>query len=107
MNVTEVTRVGWFSRIGGALKNIVFGAILALLSIGGLALNEGRAVKTHRALKEGAGAVKSVSATPNPLNEGALVHLSGDVKAIGEPKDEVFGISAPALRIERAVEMYQ
>jgi hypothetical protein len=50
---------------------------------------------------------ESISATPNPLNEGALVHLSGDVKAIGEPKDEVFGISAPALRIERAVEMYQ
>lgn len=30
MNTTEVTRVGWSSRIGGALKNIVLGGILAL-----------------------------------------------------------------------------
>lgn len=107
MNTTKVTRVGWFSRIGGALKNIVIGAVLALLSVGGLALNEGRAVKTYRALQDGAGAVKSVPTIPAKANEGALVHVSGTVKAVGEPRDEMFGISAPALRIERVVEMYQ
>lgn len=85
----------------------MIGGVLVLLSVGGLALNEGRAVKTYRALKEGVGLVKSVPVTPSSANEGALVHVSGDVKAVGEPKDELFGISAPALRIERTVEMYQ
>lgn len=107
-SVTVVETQGWFSRIGSALGGVFFGILLILIGLGLLFWNEGRAVKTAQSLDEGAASVQSVSADAvDPGREGKLVHLSGIVKTEATLSDPDFGISAPALLLERNVEMYQ
>ncbi len=104
----EKTSTSWFSRIGNALKGIVFGIILIPLSLGLLFWNEGRAVKTAKSLKEGASVVRSVGAqTVDPANEGKLVHVSAPITVTDFPIDTLLGVSSSGMRLERKVEMYQ
>ena len=105
---TEVTNQSWFSRIGGAIKGIIFGFILFIIAFPLLFWNEGRAVKTYKTLKEGGGAVISVLADQvDASNEGKLVHLSGKATTEDILTDSVFGVSDNALRLRRKVAMYQ
>lgn len=106
---TTTSSQSWFSRIGDAIKGILFGVVLAVLAVVLLSWNEKRAVKTACALEEGAAAVVPADATSvSPTTEGKLVHLSGVAKADGTLADEAFGITAPgALRLVRKVEMFQ
>ena len=105
---TETTTQGWFSRIGGSIKGVLFGILLCIIGIPLLFWNEGRAVKRYKTLKEGAGAVVAVSADKvDSANEGKLVHLSGEATTSETLQDEKYGISANALRLRRSVEMYQ
>ncbi|WP_446007720.1 TMEM43 family protein [Candidatus Electrothrix sp.] len=105
---TEVTEQSWFSRIGGAIKGIIFGFILFLIAFPLLFWNEGRAVKTYKTLKEGGGAVISVASDRvDPSNEGKLIHLSGKANTEEILTDPVFGVADNALRLLRKVEMYQ
>jgi Transmembrane protein 43 len=107
-NLTEITTTSWFSRIGSSLKGMVFGIILFLAAFPLLFMNEGRAVKTARALDEGAGAVIAVAAdTVDPANEGQLVHLGGTAVTDETLTDTDFGVAANAILLERQVEMYQ
>lgn len=105
---TETTTQGWGSRMGGSLKGMLTGLVMLA---GGLALlfwNEGRAVKTHKALQEGAAAV--TEADPERVDEsldGRLIHFSADVKTDRELQDHWFGVRVLALRMERTVEMWQ
>ena len=108
MAVTEVTREGWFSRLGKSLGGMFGGIILFLIGIGVTAWNEGRAVKTAQGLAEGSSAVVSVdSATVESANEGKLVHLSGLATTTETLRDDIFGLEATALRLKRNVEMLQ
>ena len=109
MSFTETTTTSWFSRLKGALIKIVVGFIVLIACIWLLFWNEGRSVKTYRALVEGAGLVVSVdNGSVDPANDGKLVHVSGPVKPVGVPEDDVLGISADgAAGLERIVEMYQ
>src|SRR6218665_3340337 len=109
MSFTETTTTSWFSRLKGALIKIVVGFILLIACIWLLFWNEGRSVKTYRSLVEGAGLVVSVdNGNVDPANEGKLVHISGPVKPVGVPEDDVLGISAEgAVGLDRVVEMYQ
>ena len=105
---TEVTSQSWFSRLGNAFKGIVIGIILVAIAFPLLFWNEGRAVKRYKTLKEGGGAVISISAdSADAANQGKLVHVSG--KAVTEEtlKDQTFGVSANAIKLLRTVEMYQ
>ncbi len=106
---TQTTRRSWFSRLAGSVGGIFFGILLVLVSLGVLFWNEGRAIKTERALSEGARIVLDVDAsTPDVANDGRLVHVSGTLAPQGEPQDAAFGVAAPgAIRLERLVEMYQ
>jgi hypothetical protein len=105
---TEVTNQSWFSRIGGAFKGIIFGFIFFLVAFPLLFWNEGRAVKTYKTLKEGGGAVVSVSADRvDSTNAGKLIHLSGEATTEATLTDPIFGVSADALKLRRNVEMYQ
>ncbi|WP_346893291.1 TMEM43 family protein [uncultured Roseibium sp.] len=108
---TETTSTSWFSRITGAVGGIVTGFLLVIVACGALFWNEGRAVKTERALNEGAGAVVSVDPSrPDPANDGRLVHISGPVKVGAPPADPLFsGLALPdnTIRLVRHVEMYQ
>jgi len=109
MSFTETTTTSWFSRLKGALVRILVGFILLIACVFLLFWNEGRSVKTYRALVEGAGLVVSVgNDSVDPANEGKLVHISGPVKPVGVPQDNALGISAEgAAGLERIVEMYQ
>ncbi|MCI5211695.1 MAG: hypothetical protein D3910_23600, partial [Candidatus Electrothrix sp. ATG2] len=105
---TEVTNQSWFSRIGGAIKGIIFGFILFIIAFPLLFWNEGRAVKTYKTLKEGGGAVISVTSDQvEPVNEDKLIHLSDKAFTEEVLTDPVFGVTENALRLRRKVEMYQ
>lgn len=104
----EVTSVSWFGRLKQSAGGIVFGLLLLVAMVIGLFWNEGRAVTTARSLEEGAGLVQSVPADRiDPALEGRLVHVAGPVSATTEAKDDMFGIVAAGIRLERGVEMYQ
>jgi hypothetical protein len=105
---TEVTSQSWFSRLGGAIKGVLIGIVLFLVAFPLLFWNEGRAVKTHKSLKQGSSEVISVATDKvDPANEGKLVHLTGLADVSDDLTDETFGISAKALRLRRDVDMYQ
>lgn len=105
---TEVSRESWLGRIGGAIKGVFVGIVLALVAVVLLFWNEGRAVKTYKTLKEGGGAVVSVpSEKVDPAKEGKLIHVTGMADTAATITDSVFGVSAHALKLRRAVEMYQ
>lgn len=107
-SVTEVTHQSWFGRLGGAFKGILFGLLLIVGSFILLFWNEGRAVERHKTLKEGAAAVVSVSADRvDSGRDGTLVHVTGRAETDETLRDDAFDVSAPALRLERQVEMYQ
>ena len=105
---TETTHVSWFDRMKQAITGVLTGLVLVVVSVGVLFWNEGRAVQTARSLTEGAAAVISVQpASVDAANEGKLVHVSGDLKLGGPAADAEFGLSVPAIKLVRKVEMYQ
>ncbi|MBU1345844.1 MAG: TMEM43 family protein [Alphaproteobacteria bacterium] len=106
--VTVTTNTSWFSRVGSAFAGVLVGLILIVVCVGGLAWNEGNAVKTARGLTEGAGLVIEAEASPIlPANDQALVHVTGEV-AVTEPlTDPEFGVSGTGVKLARNVEMYQ
>ena len=107
--VTVITRESWLSRLGDAVKGVVFG--LALLVAASILLwwNEGRAVLTAKGLKEGAALVVAVSADRvDPANEGRLTHVSGKAlagKVLADPDFPSMEVKALVLR--RHVEIFQ
>ncbi len=108
MSVTEVSHQSWFGRMKAALGGIVVGLILTVVAFPVLWLNEGRAVKTAKGLKEGAAVVKTVDpGVIQPENEGELVHFTGMTTVEGGVSDDLFGIEAEAVKLSRIVEMYQ
>lgn len=105
---TEVTSQSWVSRIGGAFKGILVGLVLFLLAFPLLFWNEGRAVTTYKALKEGGSSVVAVAAdSVDASNAGRLIHVTGLADTEATLTDPVFGVSAKALKLRRTVEMYQ
>jgi hypothetical protein len=105
---TEVTSQGWGSRLLESIKGVLVGGLFFVGSFPLLFWNEGRAVKTARSLEEGAGAVISVPADRvDTGNQGKLLHVSGEATTGETLTDAEFGVSAPAIKLERVVEMYQ
>jgi hypothetical protein len=103
-----VSHQSWFGRLGGAISGIAFGVILFIVAFPVLWLNEGRAVKTHQALVEGAAAVVHVEADKaDPANQGKLVHVTGQTHMSSAITDPELSVTAPALRLQRKAEMYQ
>lgn len=105
---TTVTHRSWGGRLGGSLKGIFVGGLVFVLAFPLLFWNEGRAVRRYRVLKEGRGAVVSVSSDRvEPEREGALVHATGLARTDAVVSDPDFGVSVHGLQLERTVEMYQ
>lgn len=104
----ETTSRSWFSRIGSSFTGALIGILLIVAAVIGLFWNEGRAVTTARSLAEGASAVASVPADAvDAAHDGKLIHVSGPLAADTQPEDDEFGITAPGVRLQRRVEMYQ
>jgi Transmembrane protein 43 len=105
---TETTTKSWGSRIGDSIKGVLFGLVLIVGSGVFLFWNEGRAVQTQRSLTEGAGLVVDVDpARVDPANDGKLIHVSGELKALTPLTDAEFAVTAAGIRLVRDVEMYQ
>ena len=108
MAVVEYSRQSWLGRLGNAIKGVIFGGILFLVSFPLLIWNEGRAVHTARRLEEGAASVVTVdSSAVVPANEGKLVYFTGSAATGDELNDALFGVSRNAIHLKRVVEMYQ
>lgn len=104
----EVTRRGWFSRMGGAVMGVLVGLVMVPGSMVLLFWNEGRAVKDMKTLAEGRGQVVSISADAvDPAREGKLVHLGGLATTDETLTDPATGVSAQGIRLGREAEMYQ
>ena len=109
MAVTETVKESWGSRLGGSIKGMLAGLAMFVAGFPVLFCNEGRSVKTAKALDEGEGAcvsVESPAAVDHDL-DGRLVHMTGKADTKDVLTDDTFGISVVALRLERNVEMYQ
>lgn len=108
-NFIETTRVGFGARLRNAVKGIGLGIAFIGISVTGIFWNEGNAVRTARALTEGAGAVVPLNElTPQAVNEGALVHVSGPLALDGILQDGALGVvgGPQTVRLERKVEQY-
>ena len=110
MAVTETTTESWGSRLGGSIKGVAIGGALFIAGIPLLFWNEGRAVKTAKALEEGASVcvqlpnADSIDATM----DGKLVHVTGTAVTDDVLTDDLFPALAPkAMRLTRKVEFYQ
>jgi len=105
---TQVTSTSWIARLGKSILGVLIGIVLIIAAIVVLFWNEGRAVTTARSLAEGSHAVVAVgSASVDPVNDGKLVYVSGDLTERAPLADQEFGVSANALRLVRKVEMYE
>lgn len=103
-----VTHESWFGRLGGSIKGVLGGLVLFALAFPVLFTNEGRAVKTAKALEEGAmNVVELASSTIDPDNEGKFIHVVDEARTDTILEDELFGISVNAIRLTRHVEMNQ
>ncbi|MCA9146697.1 MAG: TMEM43 family protein [Planctomycetales bacterium] len=103
-----ITQESWFDRLGGSIKGVVAGLVLFAVSFPLLFVNEGRAVKTAKALEEGANlVVEAASDSIDPANEGRFVHTSDLASTDAVLKDDFFGVSVNAIRLNRRVEMLQ
>lgn len=106
--IRVTTSTSWFSRLGSALKGVLFGCAAVLLAIVLLFWNEGRSIQSIRTHKEGAGAVTSVSPERvDAANNGKLVHISAAASASGPRRDDITGVSTEGLILSRSVEYFQ
>jgi Transmembrane protein 43 len=105
---TKVTHQSWGSRIGGSFKGIIIGLLLFVIAFPLLFWNEGRAVKMHKSLEEGANNVVSVANdSVDATNQDKLVHITGKADTSDVLADTTFNVSETAIKLERIVEMYQ
>ena len=109
MAVTETTTESWGSRLGSSIKGVLIGCALFISGFPVLFYNEGNSVKTAKAIDEGEGVCISVESNANidQENNDKLVHMSGKADTQDVLTDDMFGVSATAISLERQVEMYQ
>ena len=109
MAVTETTTESWGSRLGSSIKGVLIGCALFISGFPVLFYNEGNSVKTAKAIDEGEGVCISVESNANidQENNDKLVHMSGKADTQDVLTDDMFGVSATAICLERQVEMYQ
>ena len=99
---------GFLERLSNSFGAILLGLACIPLACWGLWVNEGRAIRTARALSEGQGLVQAVNpGRLDPAANGRLVHVSGEVRSAQGVADETFGVRAKAIGLRRQVEMYQ
>jgi len=105
---TETTHQSWLSRLGQSIMGMLVGLGLIVGATILVFWNEGRAVQTARSLTEGEGLViDGDAAKVDPAHEGKLIHVSGELATKLPLTDPEFGISTPAARLVRTVEVYQ
>jgi len=87
----------------------IVGIVMLAIGCGILFWNEGRAVRTAAALEEGLRDVLIPETTDVVFDEnnGALVIVRGKLNIEDSLKDEYYGISMPAVKMRKVVQVYQ
>ena len=105
---TEVTSENIFTRTKNSIGGIFFGFLLFLIAFPVLWFNEGRAVKTAKALSEIGNSYTVVSADKvDSSNEAKLIYVNGKAQTTATLSDSTFAVSQPGIHLNRVVEMYQ
>ncbi len=109
MAYTETTTKSYGSRLSGSFKGIGTGIILIIAATVLLFWNEGRAVKTSKAIKEAASTAVHVDdvSTVDPALNGKLIHATAFADTKDTLRDNLFGANENAIRLSRTVEYYQ
>lgn len=108
MTYVERTSTGFFGKLGNSIGGIFVGIILIIVSCIMLYWNEGNYVRTAAGIAEGKGSVQEIKEDKiDPAMEGKLVHMTGNTKAGSTLEDQLFGVSAKAIRLSREVQFYE
>ncbi|MBQ0022094.1 MAG: TMEM43 family protein [Prevotellaceae bacterium] len=109
MAYTEKRTVGYGERVKNSFGGVITGIIMFVAGTWLLGWNEGRAVKTAEALKEGAGVAIEMESIKkvDPSFDGELVHATGMAETTDSLYDSQFGVGAISINLEREVEYYQ
>lgn len=105
----EVKHTSWWDRMMSSIGGVVVGIALFFCAFPVLIWNEYNTLQTGLAIDEANSVVvRDVkSDTVDAANNGKLIHTSGEAKDQEPARDETLGISLPAIRLVRKVEMYQ
>lgn len=109
MAVTKTVRETWSQRLAKSLAGVLVGITLFLLAFPLLFWNEGRAVKTAKALDEAQELCLPLENNTEiaPDNEGKLIHLTGQATTDFILRDKPFEIEVNSIRLMRRVKFYQ
>lgn len=109
MAYTTTKTTSYGTRLGNSIKGVFFGFVMFIAGTILLWWNEGRAVKTAKAIEnasEVAVHVDDVSKI-DPSNDGSLIHATAMATTTDSLVDDVFGIGVNAISLSRDVEYYQ
>ena len=109
MAYTETTTTSYGQRLAGSAKGMIGGLLVFIIGTGLLWWNEGRTVRTARAIGDAASHVESVadvSKVDVSLN-GKLIHASAFADTKDTLTDDLFGVREQAIKLDRKVEYYQ
>ena len=109
MAYTETTTTSYGQRLAGSAKGMIGGLLVFIIGTGLLWWNEGRTVRTAKAIGDAASHVESVadvSRVDASLN-GKLIHASAFADTKDTLTDDLFGVREQAIKLDRKVEYYQ
>ena len=109
MAYTETTTTSYGQRLAGSAKGMIGGLLVFIIGTGLLWWNEGRTVRTAKAIGDAASHVESVadvSKIDASLN-GKLIHASAFADTKDTLTDDLFGVREQAIKLDRKVEYYQ
>ena len=109
MAYTETTSTSYGQRLAGSAKGMIGGLLMFIIGTCLLWWNEGRTVRTAKAIGDAASHVESVadvSRVDASLN-GKLIHASAFADTKDTLTDDIFGVRELAIRLDRKVEYYQ
>ena len=109
MAYTETTTTSYGQRLAGSAKGMIGGLLVFIIGTGLLWWNEGRTVRTAKAIGDAASHVESVadvSKVDASLN-GKLIHASAFADTKDTLTDDLFGVREQAIKLDRKVEYYQ
>ena len=109
MVYTETTSTSYGQRLAGSAKGMIGGLLMFIIGTCLLWWNEGRTVRTAKAIGDAASHVESVadvSRVDASLN-GKLIHASAFADTKDTLTDDMFGVRELAIRLDRKVEYYQ
>lgn len=109
MAYTETTTTSYGQRLAGSAKGMIGGLLVFIIGTCLLWWNEGRTVRTAKAIGDAASHVESVadvSRVDASLN-GKLIHASAFADTKDTLTDDLFGVREQAIKLDRKVEYYQ